>query len=177
MYDICMSVYACMLYACRVSACIWTYNNYVYSFHCSVAPISCSAGQYSLAGSITCTTCPAGYQCANTSIAPQLCPQGYQSVVMSITCTTCPAGVACPASYDPTMNYMCPEGQLCHCVFCPVVCDYIFSPCVCMYVCGVCSYVCMSVCICACVVLALEMTVGHWPFFDQFHHLTDHNLF
>ena len=75
-----------------------------------MAPIQCNDGQYSLTGSTTCTSCLAGYQCANTSAAPELCPQGYQSVAMSTTCTPCPAGIGCPALHDPTVNHLCPQG-------------------------------------------------------------------
>ena len=74
---------------------------------------------------------------------------------------------------------------------------YILTVCVCMcmYVWCVCSVftcvsfcgcVCLSVCTCvhACVYIGhlitvpvLEITVGHWPFSDQFQHLAEQNPF
>ena len=52
----------------------------------------------------------------------------------------------------------------------------------CMYVCMyTCKYACMYVCMCVCMHIRmhirtyaeLEITVGHWPFSDQFQHFTD----
>jgi len=107
-------MYVC-IYVVNVQLCIELVQNQllvnVHLFQHSMAPVPCSKGHYSPAGSTTCMSCPAGYHCANASIAPEICPQGYQSTAMSVSCTACPAGIACPASYDPTLNYPCLEGK------------------------------------------------------------------
>jgi len=103
-------MYSCIweLYSCGLNLLSRVTN---FTFPISVVPVQCNEGHYSPAGSATCASCPAGYQCANASTSPEICPQGYQSMAMSASCTACPAGIACPASYDPTMNHPCVEGM------------------------------------------------------------------
>lgn len=64
---------------------------------CSLAPVACGDGEYSLIEAKACTVCPAGYECPNKDQYPTPCPSGTYSVGSAISCDTCGAGVACPS--------------------------------------------------------------------------------
>jgi len=55
----------------------------------------CPAGTYSVAGSLQCTDCPAGFSCAVSTSQPTMCGQGYFSLAKSSSCIQCTAGSEC----------------------------------------------------------------------------------
>ena len=70
------------------------------------APVKCAAGTYGSKAGLTgeagstCTTCPAGYYCAEGVTAPTACGKGKYSVAGAKDagtplCTKCPAGKYC----------------------------------------------------------------------------------
>ena len=82
------------------------------TFFFSSSPSPCSAGTYSLAGSTSCTACPAGYRCPNASANPEACSAGTYSLGSQTSCTECPAGQACPSITTATDAYSCVAGRV-----------------------------------------------------------------
>jgi len=52
----------------------------------------CPVGTYSVAGSLQCTDCPAGFSCAVATSQPTMCAQGSYSLAKSSSCIQCTAG-------------------------------------------------------------------------------------
>ena len=69
--------------------------------------MACASGKYSLEGATQCTSCPAGYFCANTDENPVACNDGEYSMAGATNCSTCEAGKSCTATGTPTT---CQEG-------------------------------------------------------------------
>lgn len=63
---------------------------------------ACAPGDYALAGSVTCTPCPVGFECPTTSSSPSLCPGGTFSAGQVTACSACPAGYACTQGLAPS---------------------------------------------------------------------------
>jgi hypothetical protein len=64
-----------------------------------ILPIDCSGvglEQYSLAGSTSCSQCPAGNKCISKTDAPIACQTGEYAIAGAMVCTPCPAGKKCP---------------------------------------------------------------------------------
>ena len=93
------------------------------------APVECSAGSYTAAGSIECQPCPKGASCPTKGLSTYfLCSNGTYSDAESLSdCKVCPAGFQCPSvgmeapeecangTYSNTTGarycILCPEGH------------------------------------------------------------------
>lgn len=73
------------------------------------ACVACPTGSYAAAaGSVSCTSCPAGYACHDADAAPALCPANTYAPLGSSKCLSCPDGFSCPA--PDALPVACPTG-------------------------------------------------------------------
>lgn len=78
---------------------------------CSVAPVNCAPGYYSLQNAYVCIECPPGYECRSPDVMPTLCTAGSYSTGGLANCTVCAAGFACPSTTTGNNMYPCPLGK------------------------------------------------------------------
>lgn len=73
---------------------------------CVVVQQVCESGSNSTAGSISCSPCPAGYDCTSSPGNVTLCTAGTYSNYGEGICHSCPSGKVCPdPSQQPQVHF------------------------------------------------------------------------
>ena len=101
-------------YAVGSSYSLCAAGKYSLSASSSTCAFSCAAGTFSIAGSSSCTTCPAGYYSGSAGASScVVCAAGKYSAAGASQCTTCAAGTYASSASAADACLPCPAGFIC----------------------------------------------------------------